>query len=117
MKFQSTISNFSAKNGIIVEVVFYEASGVIPFFLSICPCAELSGAVTDPCVYISITGGLEGGLYALGDLWKKSLPFTPEHLLETTSDVRPEGGLEQGAFSQTSPRDMRRGGDWRARPR
>lgn len=29
-----------------------------------------------------------GGLYALGDLWKKSLPFTPEHPLETISDVR-----------------------------
>lgn len=91
MKFLSILSNFSAKNGIIVEVVFYAASGVIPLFVSICPCAELSGAVTDPCVYVSITGGREGGLYALGDLWKKSLPFTPEHPLETTSDVRPEG--------------------------
>lgn len=89
MKFISILSNFSAKNGLIVEVFFYAVSGVIPFFVSICPCAELSAAVTDPCVYVSITEGW-GGLYALGDLWKKSLPFTPEHPLETTSDVRPE---------------------------
>lgn len=72
-----------------MEVFFYAASGVIPVFVSICPCAELSGAVTDPCVYVSITRGWRG-LYALGDLWKKSLPFTPEHPLETTSDFRPE---------------------------
>lgn len=64
---------------------------------------SLTDAVRDPSVCRP-----SGGLYALGDLWKTSLPFTPEHPLETVSDVREEGGREEAGgqrLTRTSPQD------------
>lgn len=117
MKFISILFNCSAKNGLIVEVSFYAVPGAISFFVSICPCAELSGAVTDPCVYVSINRGWgAGGIirirWPMGE--KPSIhTWTPagNHLWCQTRGKGDEG-LEQSAFSQTSPRDMRRGSDW-----